>query len=510
MRLPGFLPIALVAAAAICIRILVFFTVDGMLPQEGLYVDEVTYAGAPFVRGVEGFARPPGMFVAAMLLNVRENVVVSRVLLSILSVLPALALYLAQGRKVRQAKICAAGLALSPFMILYGFQIMPAVPAAVLISFSLLAAVRERYGIAGFLAGTAMLFRAELAVIPIVLLVLSFRNEIRRWAVFTSLAAAAVLPVVVINLLAGAGPAIAANGGGNLWIGSRWDLLATPPGVEFEELMSTGPAARSGDRVFLERALEEIRSRPGEWLGMGAVKALAFFSLPGPGRNVETGWIMKRTLLVLLLPLTLGAFSLGISGAFLRRDGYWKLIAVSVIAAGVISAFLFFPSARSRTAVLPAFWFLAASAFPKGRLLKRSLAPAVAIVLASLLLTYPGKVRSGLTSMLAAQHMLRSGDLVSSMEYLQDASRRGYHGADLHNVRGALLSMSGFSREGMEEFRTALRLAPDSPTLWKNYAVSLRAAGMHRESVNAAETAVLLNPLLREELGPILERGGHP
>lgn len=510
MRLPRFLPVALVAAAAICIRILVFCTVDGLLPQEGLYVDEKTYTMSPFVRGVEGFSRPPGMFVAATLLNVQDNVVISRAFLSILSLLPALALYLALGRKTPQAKFCAAGLALSPFMILYGFQIMPAVVAAVLLSFSLLAAVRDRYGLAGFLAGTAMLFRAELAIIPLVLLVLSLRNYFRRWSVFTSLAAVAVLPVVVINLLAGAGPVIAANGGGNLWIGSSWDLLATPPGVEYEELMSTGPSGRSGDRVFLERAMREIRSRPGEWLGTGAVKTLAFFSLPGPGRNLETGWMMKRTLLVLLLPLTLGAVSLGISGSFRRRDGYWKLIAVSVIVSGVISSFLFFPSARSRTAVLPAFWFLAASAAWNGRLLLRSTVPAVAIVLSSLLLTYPGKVRSGLTSMLAAQHLLQSGDLASSMEYLQDASRRGYHGADLHNVRGALLSMSGFRREGMEEFQRALLLAPDSPTLWKNYAVSLWSVGRQRESVNAAETAVLLNPLLREELGLILERGGHP
>ncbi|MFO8183685.1 MAG: tetratricopeptide repeat protein [Candidatus Aegiribacteria sp.] len=509
MKLPGILPLLLVAAA-ICLRVMVFFTVDGLLPQEGLYVDESTYSMSPFVPGVEGFSRPPGMFVAAMLLNVRENVLISRAILSVLSLLPALALYLALGRNHRFAGFCAAGLALSPFMVLYGFQILPAVPAAALLSFSLLFAVRQRYGPAGFLAGTAMLFRAEFVIIPVVLLALSFRHHLRRWAVFTSLAAVAVLPVVLINLLAGAGPVIAANGGGNLWMGSRWELLATPPGVEYEELMSTGGSPQSGDRVFLERALEEIRSRPVEWLGMGAVKALSFFALPGHGRNVETGWLMRKTLLVLLLPLTLGAVSLGLSAAFRGRNGYWKLIAVSVIVSGVITSFLFFPSARYRTSVLPAFWFLAASAVPNGRILLRSMVPAVAIVLISLLLTYPGKVRSGLTSMLAAQHLLQSGDPASSMEYLRDASRRGYHGADLHNVRGALLSMSGFRREGMEEFQMALRLAPDSPTLWKNYAVSLWSAGRYRESVNAAERAALLNPLLREELGPILESGGNP
>lgn len=509
MKLPGILPLLLVAAA-VCLRVLVFFTVDGLLPHEGLYVDEKTYTMSPFVRGVEGFSRPPGMFVAAMLLNARENVVISRAILSIMSLLPALALYLALGRKSRYAGCCAAGLALSPFMILYGFYILPAVAVAVLISFSLLAAVGERYGLAGFLAGIAMLFRAEFVIIPVVLLALSFRHYLRRWAVFTSLAAAAVLPVVLINLLAGAGPVIAANGGENLWMGSRWELLATPPGVEYEELMSTGSSNNTGDRVFLERAMEEIRSRPGEWLGMGAVKAIAFFSLPGPGRNVETGWLMKRTLLVLLLPLTLGAVSLGISGAFRGMDGYWKVIAVSIIASAVITSVLFFPSARYRTAVLPAFWFLAASVAPNGRILLRSMVPAVTIVLISLLITYPGKVRSGLTSMLAAQHLLQSGDPASSMAYLQDASRRGYHGADLHNVRGALLSMSGFRREGMEEFQRALRLAPDSPTLWKNYAISLWSLGRYRESVNAAERAVRLNPLLREELGPILESGGNP
>lgn len=495
-----------IVLAAICLRIWTFSSVDRLMPLDGLYVDEVTYSRSPFVPGVEGFSRPPAMFIAAMLMNVSHNTAASRIAITILSLLPALALYLAFRKNGGVwLYICTAGLALSPFMVLYGIQIMPAVPAAALLSFSLLLAKRKKTALAGFLTGIVILFRAELALVPIFLLAFTYRNHLREWMLFTGFAAIAVVPVIILNLSAGAGPVIASNGGENLWFGTSWELVAIPPGMEFEQLVSTGNTQTAENSVFLDRAFNSIAHAPFEWLKMGGSKVLAFFTLPGPGRNFETGWMLQKTWLFILLPLTLLAMSAGLTAAFSRGKSFWQLIAVAVICSGIASAFIFFPSARFRTAILPAFWFLGASITADRKILRVALVPAAGIVIISLYVTYPGMERSGLTSILAAEHFLDSGELAESAEYLRYAEERGYYGADLHNVKGVLVSLSGYPERGLKEFEKALEIAPNSPTLWKNYAVSLWSNGKHGNSVEAARRAILLNPLLRDELMPILE-----
>lgn len=495
-----------IVLVALCLRVWTFSSLDRLLPLGGLYVDEKTYSMSPFVPGIEGFSRPPGMFLVSMLLNMQHNVTLSRILFALLSLLPALALYLAfRKRGGTWVHMCTAGLIFSPFMVLFGLQLLPAVPAAALIAFTLLLAKRGRVVSAGFLAGIAILFRAELALVPLFLLLFSFRKHFREWMMFTASAAIAVIPVIVLNLAAGAGPVIASNGGENLWLGTDWELINTPPGTEFEELVSTGESLTGGDTVFFDRALSSIGISPFTWLSMGGRKLLAFFTLPGPGRNFETGWILWRTWLIILLPLTLLAISAGTTTVFRKGKSFWQSIAAAVICSGVVSAFIFFPSARFRSAVLPAFWFMAASLIPDWNNLKKAIAPAAGIVIVSLLVTYPGMERSGLTSMLAAEYLIDSGKLGESAEYLDDAEERGYSGADLYNLRGVLVSLSGNQGEGLLEFEKALLIAPESPTLWKNYAVSLWSNGRYVDSIEAARRAVFLNPLLREQLSPILE-----
>ncbi|MCD4776211.1 MAG: hypothetical protein K8S15_09215 [Candidatus Aegiribacteria sp.] len=506
MRISKTAVLTAIVLASICLRIWTFSSVNRLLPLKGLYVDEVTYSRSPFVPGVEGFSRPPAMFIAAMLMNVSHNTAASRIAITILSMLPALALYLTFRKKGGiWLYVCTAGLALSPFMVLYGIQIMPAIPAAALVSFTLLLANRKKTALAGFLAGIAILFRAELVLVPIFLLAFTYRSHFRKWMIFTGFTAIAVVPVIVLNLLAGAGPVIASNGGENLWFGTSWELVTTPPGTEFEQLVSTGDSQSGGDSVFLDRAFNSITQTPVEWLKMGGSKVLAFFTLPGPGRNFETGWMLQKTWLFILLPLTLLAMSVGLTAGFGRKKNFWQLIAVAIICSGIASAFIFFPSARFRTAILPAFWFLAASITPDWKILRTALAPAAGIIIISLFVTYPGKERSGLTSMLSAEHFLDSGELTESAEYLKDAEERGYYGADFHNVKAVLFSLSGYTERGLNEFEKALEIAPNSPTLWKNYAISLWANDRHGNSIEAARRAILLNPLLRDELMPILE-----
>ncbi len=495
---------SIIILSAILFRIIAYVSLDRLLPLNALYVDEKTFSMSPFVQGIEGFSRPPGMFVLSMVLNASGSPLTTRIAVSFLSLLPALALYLAFRNK-GGAWLFAAGLLLSPFMILYGLQVMPAVPAAVLISFTLLMAKNKKIAFAGFLTGISILFRAELALIPLFLLAFSFRKHFRKWLVFTVSAAVAVIPVIILNIFAGAGPIIASNGTENLWIGTDWKLVTTPPGTEFEELVSIGNSRSGGNSVFLERAVNSIADEPLKWLKMGVSKTIAFFTLPGPGRNLETGWVLIRTWLIVLLPLTLFGISVGTSLIFKRRKSFWQLLAFSIVFTGIASSFIFFPSARFRVAFLPAFWFLAASVTPSWKYYRLALAPAAGIIFISLLVTYPGMERSGLTSILAAEHLLDSGDYSESAEYLLESENRGFFGADLHNIRGVLLSLSGNPRRGLDEFEKALEISPDSPTLWKNYAVSLWSNTRYSESVEAAKNAVFLNPLLRDELSPILE-----
>ncbi len=491
---------------AIGIRVWTFTSVNSILPLNGLYVDEKTYTMNPVTPGSVGLSRPPGMFIIAMITKGADHPLTSRVFISILSLLPAIALFLGIYRKQKSkwVYICCAGMALSPFFVLSGIQILPAVPAAASLSFSMLFAKRRKFLLAGFLAGIVVIFRAELALIPAVLFFFSFRSRLREWSIFAAGSVMAVLPVIILNISAGAGPVISVNGAENLWLGTDWELLSTPPGTEFEELVAIGELDGGGDSAFIQRAFNAIKSSPQKWFVMGIQKILAFFTLPGPGRNLETGWLLKKTLLILMLPFSLMAMSLGSVRCFDKNRIFWHDLAVSVILAGVISAFVFFPSARFRLTAIPAFWFLSASAVPDRKQIRYAGFASLVIIIISLFITYPGMVRSGLTSALAAEHMIESGNPAGALEELDYASKRGFYGADFHNLRGVSCSLLGYSTEGLIEFERSIDIAPESPTLWKNYAVSLWTNGRYSESVQAARRAVNLNPLLRDQLEPIL------
>ncbi len=502
--------ISVAASAAVLLRLHAFRSLDAILPLNGLYVDEKTFFGNWFDSGFQGFSRPPGMFLTARFLSILKDVPLSRIIMSLVSIFPAAILFHAFGRKNAWAAACSLGLALSPFMIVYGLFLMPAVPAAVLLSVSMAAASKGKYALSGFATGLAALFRAELLMVPLFILLLPSIDKWKSWPRFASMTAVAVMPVMLLNALYGAGPVISTNGGVNLWLGTDWTLLERPPGREYEEIMAVEDMKAGGDPVFTERALDAIFRRPGKWFMMGLEKVMAFLSLPGPGRNLEIGWILSQLDLAPLLLLTLFAMSLGYY-SIVRGDWiFWKSLAASIVLSGILSAFIFFPSARFRTAVLPAFWFLAAGTYERpSRKMAGALAPMILILVISLTFDYRGRERAGLTSILAAEFELTSGNLVRSADYLEDATSRGFHGADLHNVRGVLQSLSGNTGSGLSEFGKALELAPLSPHLWRNYAVSLWTNGRYSESMKAARQAVRLNPDLREELRPILEQGGR-
>lgn len=431
-------------------------------------VDELEYTGTPDIP----FRRPPGTYLLA-------GLPCAGILFGALSMAPSLLFLLLLPRR-RESVAASFLLAVEPTLALSGIQLLPEAPAAALLALFLVLTRKGLHRSAGFVMGTAALFRGEL----LLLLPLSPLGG-RKGLSMALHALAAVLPVVAVNMASGGPASVASTGGINLWIGSDWNLLTTPPGVEFEQLMETRP----GDS-FTARALDAVSRDPAGWVLRGFTKTLAFFSLPGPGRNIDSGRALRPVFPLLMVT---AVFLAGAAG--FRRDP-----ASLLMAAGVASAFIFFPSVRYRAVFIPAF-ALAAMGTPW----KRLLSGAAAVALLSLLLRYPGHVRPGLNTVLTAQNALRDDSTARCLSLLEEAELEGYTGADLHNIRA-----SAMAREGTEfrlvllEFGKALEAAPRSPTVWRNAAVFLWNYGRTEPAREAALTAVGLNPALRHELAPIL------
>lgn len=442
-----------------------------------LHVDEITYSQGDS----PPFERPPGMYLLASLSREPDRL---RMVFSLISLIPAIAFFLLRERGMKNS-ILAGVLAIEPTLAFSGLQVLPSAPAAALISIAICRPFRKD-ALAGWIMGMAALFRGELLLfLPLSLpLLRSFRKWVPVAAGFTG----AVLPLMVLNLCSGGTFSIGENGPLNLWLGTSRELLGTPPGLEYEELV------RGDD--FTGRALEAIGDSPVEWLGIGLVKSAAFLSVPGPGRNIEAPELLGSSILALLLPVTGILLALGIGGS-------GRNVETALFLTGLFAAFIFFPSIRHRAVYIPALFLMASS------LRWRRAVPAGAAVLAlSLLLKYPGGVRPGLTEIQLAQNHLEAGRYDSALGCLERGWARGYRGADYHSIRGASIASSGGEfADAAVEFSRALEIAPESPSAWKNIAALLWNYGYREDALIAAERAVSLNPMLRRELEPILSTG---
>jgi tetratricopeptide (TPR) repeat protein len=203
------------------------------------------------------------------------------------------------------------------------------------------------------------------------------------------------------------------------------------------------------------------------------------------------------------LLLSLGLLSLGLLRVVRPVDGNAPELALqqALVAGVLLTAFLFLPAARYRLAAMPAVWTAALSAPGRKELLPWGAVAALVVAL-SLLTTSP--VPPGLTQIQQAERRIDTDRPREALEALQEARRRGYSGADMHNLAGIASSMAGDDEGALRQFSEAARLAPRSPTVWRNRAVCL--AGMQRweEAAGAARRALSLNPELRPQLEPLL------
>lgn len=459
-------------SAGVFLRIAALRQLDWFFGQT-LHVDEITYTSG----GSPPFERPPGTYLTASLSDDPDKL---RTLFSAFSLVPALAFYVFRKKSLKNSVI-AGVLALEPTLAFSGLQVLPSAPAAALLALSLCS---EKPLLKGWLAGCAALFRGELLILlPVSLL---FVKPLKNWLKLSSGFAAAVLPLMALNLLSGGAFATGDNGPLNLWLGTSWELLSTPPGIEYEQLV--------GREGFAGMALNTIVSSPVKWGIMGLRKTAAFLSVPGPGRNIETPVLLGNTVLVFLLPLTGAVIALTLAG--------WKKNYTSALfLTGITASFLFFPSVRHRAVYIPAMVLMAS-----GLKWKPAVPALAAVVFFSFFLEYPGGVRPGLTQVQQAQNLLEKGQFTQAMDWLARAEERGFEGADLHNIRGACIASSGGDfTEAAREFSRVLEMVPESPSAWKNMAALFWNYGYREEALSAAEKAVSLNPALGAELGPILQ-----
>ncbi len=481
--------LAVVSVAAVT-RLAAWSGVGAVFPHDRLYVDEQTYvAGSDAIREGTPFERPPGMYLLAAVLTA-AGIPAARAVMSAVSVVPAVAM--AAFARTRRGALFSVLAAMDPFLVLGGLQLMPEAPAAALLTLAALGHAGGRRFRAGLLFGLSCLFRAEILLVGAAALVMP--RPVKPPVRSAAGALAAILPVLLWNTFTGAGPVLGANGAENLWLGSRIDLLTTPPGVEFEQLV----AIRDETPGFLERAWLEIGAAPGDWVSFALRKASASMALPGPGRNLETGRLMASTGLALLLPATAAALLAGMAGAFGRRVPRLSRAALPALLA---ASALFFPAARHRTALLPLLYIASMAPLPR-RESFRLILPAVAVGLSSL---FPMRTtRPGLNDIVAASAALDAGDAAGARRALSEAAARGYSGADLHNLTGIATAVSGRPLDALAEFEAALETAPGSPTLWRNYAVALAGCGSWSEARRAAVRAVQLDPGLTGELEQLI------
>jgi len=486
--------VALCLVLGIGTRAAVMRGIDEVLMMGRLHVDEQIYAsGSLFTEG-GAFDRPPGQFLLVRALA-PLGTGPARLAMSLLSLVPAL--ILASTSRGRWGALCAAALSVDPSLVLAGFQLLPETPAAVLAAAALLLYSRGGASGPGLLLGIASLFRPEtLLILPLMFVPRDGRRRALRLALPALMA---VSPVVLVNLISGAGPAVAANGSENLWLGSSLDLLRIPPGAEFEQLVAID---RSSGDTLLARWWSAVGAAPLRAALFAARKCAAALEIPGPGRNIDSADAYLRTGLAWLLPLTAAAVCLGLARLVRPRAGPGDRLAVAGVACLLIAAALFFPSERYRAAFLPFFYFAAASRPPGRADVLPAAGAGLAVVLCSLLPIRSS--RPGLNYIVHAEGELESGDMTSALQDLHLAERSGFRGADLDNLAGIAMASSGDTRGALARFETALGTAPGAPSIWTNYALCLASLGRMDEARAAASRAAALRPSLRTRLEPLL------
>lgn len=101
---------------------------------------------------------------------------------------------------------------------------------------------------------------------------------------------------------------------------------------------------------------------------------------------------------------------------------------------------------------------------------------------------------------------LQEGNLALAKTKLERANDEDPHSADIHSALGLLDERLGKDKDADKEYRTAMSLAPQDPSMLNNYAVYLCSHGRAAEGVHNFETAAS-NPLYRSPWAALTNAG---
>ncbi len=429
----------------------------------------------------------------------------------------------------RQACVAAVVVALCGPLVFYSSQLLPAVPAAVLLLLALGLIFRaDRLGTvrawiwAGLGIGVATITVANMLVMLPVAAVLAWRRNKApdfctvgttsgRLKQAGALLAATLLVIGLVSLrnrmVGGAWVAISTNGGINFYIGNNAHdevSLSTQPGTDWERLsrlpwIAGARTPVEAERWFWRESLLYAAQHPGRFAGRMVDKLLAFWHGRELPRNFDLyGWRNESRVLAFLVGSSPGVFipggllmPLGLLGlALALRRGRAACAAAVTVLLFSLSVALIFPASRYRVPVLPLLAIFAVLAI--GWLWEQARAR-----------------RSGWLGAGVAALVLLGVMANRPMAWPTDRVRYDAH---LQNALGAAMDVRGDLTGAEKAYQTALALDPDFADAWFN----LGTVRGRREDLPGAQScyrhAIMLRPdqdRARVNLGVVLFRAGQ-
>ncbi len=480
----------------------------------------------------EPFWQPPAYpyFLAAVYDVVGTKLIVARAVHALLGILlVGLTFWIARRLSLSARQACAAALvvALCGPLVFYASQLLPAVPAAVMLLLALGLVLRaDRRGTAwawlwaGLSIGLATITVVNILVLLPVAAVLAWRrtDSSKRCSVFgvqskrMGLLLAGVLLVIgsvsVRNRVVGkAWVTISTNGGINFYIGNNAHdevSLSTQPGTDWERLsrlpwMAGAKTPVEAERWYWRESRLYALQNPGHFLRRVWDKLLAFWHGREVPRNFDLyGWRGESRLLAVLVGpgpglfvpggilIPLGLLGLGLA---LRRGRAACTAAVTVLLFS-LSVALVFPASRYRVPILPLM--------------------AIFAVLAAGWLWDQARTRcwGWLGAGLAALALL----LLLANRPLAWPTDRVRYNAHLQNAMGAAMDVRGDLKGAEAAYRAALDIDPEFADAWFNLGT---VKGRHGDLVGAQSCyrrAIVLRPdqeRARVNLGVVLFRAGQ-
>lgn len=423
-------------------------------------------------------------------------------------------------------------------LVFYASQLLPAVPAAVLVTAALLSGAWAsgrpsggRWLLTGAWAGlSAVMVATSVALLPMLALAAwcasaTLKVRARHVLALAVGAACAVLPVSCRNYAeSGRWVWLSTNDGVNLYIGNGkgWPgSLCALPGLDWDALVRL-PYERGGardeaeaSRWFRQKAARDVVSDPLGALTRLGVKAAVFWHGREIPRNIDLyGWRCESSVLRaavwrqglcfpvgLLVPLAaVGALAVG-----RRREG--RLVVSAVVCFGLLVA-LFFPCSRYRVPVLPALVVLALAGLHalaqavRAKKVRTAAWQGGVVIALGVGVNWPIRwptdgVRydAHLLSAVGTSADVCDGDLLAARKYHESAVRLDPRFADAHFDLGTVCARLRDTTRAEACYRAALASRPDHDKAHVNLALLLAGRGETGEALEHLVKAEALNPL---------------